>query len=749
MAPRSARAGRLELAGHAVVGAALFVLLAYYGRQVDGFYLDDWLYTHTAEYIGQHLPGALYGDIPFWTRGAQRLYPTVLSPLFANLDASTAATAGHLLSALLLASTVIPAALLARRIIASPLLRVLGVAAAVVLPFLTVGATLLTENLAMPLLAWTVYLIARAADQPTFLNQLAALALVAALTLTRLNLALTVVSLAVTVTVVEVGAAWALRGTTSPGHWLVGLLRRRAPLVAALLLAIAGAIWLVGSSTALFGTQYENSASSGQLQAILDSRELVQATLATYVRSLVVGTFVFPFVLALGAALAAARGAFGRRAALTAIAALSTFAVLLVTVSAITRQQVAEERYAFYFFVPVAIFAALGVERLRRIPAELAVASAVAIWALAKGAPRPGGLSFHFFDAPAGAFWGRVVEHRLRRIEAGWLGWLPGEPTGWILILITLVVLVALAIILRLSALPQRLAVLAVGGGLAFCVVAQALALQYDLKSLLFGVKEAPGGLAGAPGHAQDRVSWIDDGIPEGASAVELAPMVSPGAPFGGAETTQYWNRKIDAVLALRFTGAPVVAAAGFGLIESQVEDGLATWQGPDVDWLASNADDPRAQFAGRALTPARAPGSALTRLAKPIQGIWTTQGLEPDGYLPDGASATMTAARGAAGDGVRAVRLTIRGADGLPRAARWRIDGPGGRTRRGRIGEGAQRVVTLKVPSCAASRACAPASWRLTSTGEPGMVPLPVFGPAPPPRPVRVQVQAARLVRG
>lgn len=747
-APRGARAGRLELAGHACVAISLFCLLAYYGRQVDGFYLDDWLYTHTAEYIGQHLPGALYGDIPFWTRGAQRLYPIVLAPLFGGLDASAAATTGHLLNALLLASSVIPAALLARRLIESPLLRVLAVALAVVLPFLTVSATLLTENLAMPLLVWTVYVIARAADSPTILNQVAALVLVAALTLTRLNLAVAAVALVVTVVAAEIGAAWTARGTLTGGRWVTGLVRRRLPFVLALAVGVAGAIWLAGSGSTLFGTQYENSASSGQLQAILDSRDLVWTTLATYTRSLVVGTFVFPFVLALAAALAAARGAFGRPAALTAIAALSTFAVLLVAVSAITRQQVAEERYAFYFFVPVAIFAALGAEHLRRIPVELVVASAVAIWALDEGAPRPSGLSFHFFDAPAGAFWSRVVEHRLLRFETSWLGWLPGEPTGWVLIAVGLAALVTLALASRIGRLPRRLPVLLVAGGLACCVLAQGLALRYDLRSLLFGVSEARGGLAGEPGHAADRVDWVDDGLPGGASAVTLAPMSTPGSPFGGAEVTQYWNRRIDAVLALRFTPAPVVAAAGYGLVESQAVDGLASWEGPDHDWLASQADDPRAQFAGRTVAAQEAPGRVLTRLAKPIRGIWTTTGLEPDGYLPDQATAVMTVARGPAGDGVRRVALRLRGADGLPGAARWRIAGPARQVLQGRIASAQERTVTLDVPPCPRSRACRPVSWRLTSTGRPGMVALPAFGAPPPPRRVRVQILAARLVR-
>ena len=64
------------------------------------------------------------------------------------------------------------------------------------------------------------------------------------------------------------------------------------------------------------------------------------------------------------------------------------------------------------------------------MPFELAVASLITVWALKEGRARPAGVAYQFFDAPSGAFWTRVVEHRLRSLETHLPGFLPGDPTG-------------------------------------------------------------------------------------------------------------------------------------------------------------------------------------------------------------------------------------------------------------------------------------------------------------------------------
>ena len=72
-----------------------------------------------------------------------------------------------------------------------------------VVPWLMIGSHLLTENLAFPLYMWAVYAIVRCAQEPSLAWQAAALGVIAALTLCRLNLGFVVVALFAAVIVAE------------------------------------------------------------------------------------------------------------------------------------------------------------------------------------------------------------------------------------------------------------------------------------------------------------------------------------------------------------------------------------------------------------------------------------------------------------------------------------------------------------------------------------------------------------------
>ena len=82
----SARTG--ELIAYAVIWVALALFLWSRISAVDGFYLDEWIYIHGAEYIWAHLPSGLIGGIPGWDRGPQRLYSTMLAPFWGTLSTS-------------------------------------------------------------------------------------------------------------------------------------------------------------------------------------------------------------------------------------------------------------------------------------------------------------------------------------------------------------------------------------------------------------------------------------------------------------------------------------------------------------------------------------------------------------------------------------------------------------------------------------------------------------------------------------
>ena len=721
----------LEPVGYAAIAAALFAFLVHYFWQLQGFYLDEWLYTHASEYMWDHLPLGPVQEIPLWTRGPQRLYTVLLAPLWGPFGTQTAYPVSHLVNAVLLASAVAPAALLARRLIASPALRVLAVALSVGVPWLVIGVHLLTENLAFPLLLWSVYAIIRAAETPSLPTHAAALAAVAALALTRLNLAVMFGVLLLAVAVAE-WRRWREDRHAPRGRRLVALLSRNwLTLAVTLLAAVVGVVF---AAQGRFGS-YGWLVSWSRVEYLWDSREAVWTTALTYWRSLVTGSFVFPIAIGIAAATAGACGRLGERFRVPGLVALASLVGVVLVVAGATVFGSLEERYVFYVYSPLALFAVAGVEHIRRLRVELVVAGALVTYALAKGTPFAGTNSDQFFAGPAGAFWTRVVEHRLVRFDGDWLGWLPGDPNGWLPIALALAALVAIVAIPWPSGLRLDLLL---AGGLGLCLITQLAVLNYAFQRQLHGTPEAPGGLAGP----RDGRDWIDRALPNGAGAALVPSMLSPAA-FGQAEGDEFWNRSLDAVVALPIPGTPVPAPAGYRVIQASVNDGLIDLGEPGVRWLAVQTDDPRVQFPGRVVV--RSPTSTMLEIPSPTRAVWTSAGLETDGYVQKGQTVTMSLARDEAPD-VRTVVLRVRGPDAASRPTRWRILRAGRRQASGRVVAAQERSIVLRVPPCLSRGACEPVVWRLATSGPATGVALPAYGPPGTPRPVTLQIVAAQL---
>jgi hypothetical protein len=728
-----------EIAGYVVIGIGLAILLLLRVRHVDGFYLDEWLYTQAAEYMWANLPLGPIEQVPGWTRGAQRLYIWLLAPSWGPLAPSAAYTVSHVINVILLVSAVWPAALIARRVVDSAWLRVLAVALAVAVPWLVISANLLTENLAFPLFLWTCLAIIVAAERPRPATQLAALASVAALTLCRLNLAVMFGVLLIVVLGAELRRS--KLEPASRGRRLRAVLRRQWVIaVAAAVVIPAGlVVFLRGGSSLGY---YDAVTSDTILDAIWGPRaEDTGRSILTYVRSAATGSFIFPLLLGLGASLAGTRGRLGQSVFVPALTALATFVVVAVSVSVIVLEA-PQERYGFFLYPPVAILAVSGLAHIRRILPDLFAAGAFIALAMGVGLAFPGVNSGNFFLAPAGAFWSRVVDHRLRAFENDVLGWVPGAGEGWLLVALAMVVAVALPLLL-LRRDRDVAALLALGLGL--CVVAQVSVLGYDYGKLLYGTPEAPGGLALSSDRSRDRDDWIDNALPKGAEAALVPTVTTPAFPYGDAERQEFWNEKVAAVVALRFANAPVPAPPGVGVVEAEVgSDGLAVWRGPRSAWFAAQPHDPRVQFPGRRIATSATAPLALWQARGPGRAIWTGNGLEADGALLAGRSAILTLDRARA-SGVRSVKVLIRGPDDASGRVAWRLTPPSGRNvRSGRLDPGAQRTLTLVVPRCA--ERCGPVAWQLDARGTPAPQPEPHFGPPSEARPVLLHVLSARL---
>jgi hypothetical protein len=727
----------LELAGYGLVALGLAVLVWSQVRNVDGFFLDEWFYVHSSEYIWENLPGGLVETIPEWNRGPQRLYSTLLAFTWGPFSTSTAFTLSHLLNVGLLVSAVVPTALLARRVIDVPLYRVLAVALGVAVPWLSIGAHQLTENLAFPLFLWAVYATVRTAEDPSPARQVAALAAIAALALCRLNLGFLLAVFMVAVLAAEVRRRLAEREQPL-GEWLRRAARREAIVIAATVFALAFAVSGVVNLGAYGGVDLDTA-----LERLFgDAAAETRRTMLTYTGALVVGGFVFPFAIGLGVALAGTAGRAGPRLFIPSLVALASFGVVVVAVSVFTVGAALEERYVFYVYTPIAVLAVAGVEQAHRLRGWLAAGGALALWPLVAGYAPPATDAGHFFAAPAGAFWSRVVHHRLVGWEQDLFGWMFIGPTGWLLVAIGLA---AMLIVLGAVRDRPKLSAGLLYGGLAICAVAQSAALYYVMRQELYGTKEAPGGIALSDDRAADRETWLDGRLPDGEAAAMVPGVQSLDARWGGAERLSFWNKTLDATVRLSWNGNVTPVPPGYAVVETELgPDGLAQWS-PRPEWLAAYRDDPRVQFPGTLVARSSVSPYVLYRTAASDRAEWTSVGLGSDGAVLAHEPVTMTLDPDQGG-GARAVMLTLRSADGATQGVRWRLAREGRALTVGHLVPGQSRQVRLAVPACRSGAECPPVSWSLTASGPAVGLPVPGFGAPGPPRPVILKVVSARI---
>ena len=264
--PRWAWAGAM-----AVVVAVGTAYACHWALQVDNWRVmtDELLYVKLAQSTAEHLsPRPEFRGVELSNFGI--LYPTLLAPLEGLFDPGTAFRLGHFLGALLLASTAVPVYLLASYVTRS---RAAGLAAAIpmaVAPWVLYSLNLLTEVLAAPLFAWTVYAFVRAVAEPSVRRDAIAVVTVLALVGTRTQFIFMPVLLVGAVLVHELGTRLSGR---SPREWARQLGHgfrasvTRHWLLAGLVVVSVFALVLLTSAKTLVG----------DYAVVLDSSELLPA----------------------------------------------------------------------------------------------------------------------------------------------------------------------------------------------------------------------------------------------------------------------------------------------------------------------------------------------------------------------------------------------------------------------------------------------------------------------------------------
>jgi glycosyltransferase involved in cell wall biosynthesis len=148
----------------------------------------------------------------FLIRGAHAnygfVYPLLISPAYAIFSSVGEVYRWvRVIDALAMCSVVLPAYLLARRVLKPP--SALAVAAlAVVVPSMAYVGTVMTENVFYPIFVWLAYALVRALDRPTLRRQLVVLALCALAFVTRAQ----TVALVAAVLTAPLVLAWIERG---------------------------------------------------------------------------------------------------------------------------------------------------------------------------------------------------------------------------------------------------------------------------------------------------------------------------------------------------------------------------------------------------------------------------------------------------------------------------------------------------------------------------------------------------------
>jgi hypothetical protein len=583
------------------------------GLRVSGWALDETIIKQSALHYRHGLPGTLFHDLN--ARATSRLFSLLLMPVFAIWDGDTAVRIAHAISGVIFCTTSIPVYLLARRIVRSPWFAAAAGVLAISGPWVTLGTTIYTENLALPLFMWTVLAMVWALGRPGIRSELVVLAGIFLCTVTRVQLFALLPGWLITVWVVSAGRTEDRRAFARSA-W------RAAPITLVL--------FALGIVFAIF--RWETGHFHADVQRLLGAYSELQdrghLSADTFLAvAYEIQAMALPAFLAAVAAIAWCAGTL--RAPRTtqrwafAVTALCVTAVLWL-ISAYVQGGflggATEERYFFYVFplIWIAAFAAIE-EPAVTGPRLVAAAIPLILLFATLGQPRPLDPQSDFL-APATA----VVGNMFTRLDAHISG------------LSTRDALTVVAIFLAVVAIwvwrrfpPGRLA--------AFIVVPALLQLfitGYAIAARdggIPGVQGQTGGIiplnAWVDHHAgKDDVTWINN------QAWGIAPDAG-----GWQYATLFWNSRIRQWATDATSGVPTpvatIAALPARNIAFDTKSGYISGlehAGPFVSYI----DSPFFQISGQQI--ASGPGSRLNLVApsEPVHAIWRARPLFSDGSI-------------------------------------------------------------------------------------------------------------------
>jgi hypothetical protein len=557
-----------------------------------------------------------------------QLYPLLTAPVYQFFGMPTAFRVVHGLNAAIMASTAIPAYLLAREVVRSRWAAYLVAALTVAVPWMTMATMMLTEVAAYPAFAWAMLGIQRSLAEPSLRRDLIALGGIALAFAARTQFLLLAPLFLLVVVVHEVGYPLAVRRgepiRARFGEGIRSLLRnhRHLSIAGAVSVVLAGPLAAAGLLDQLLG-RYDTTIHKGPLLP----HGVLKAS-AQHLDFVAFGVGILPFVLAAAWGIGSLVRPSSRRN--HGYAVLLVFAVVALTLETASFNLrfaaggTLQDRYLFYI-VPLLFvgMAACFLDSRRRWLSVIVSGGAFA-WMATLANWEPYGLPF--FASPDYVFHSVLDGQSYHLAQV--LGLHDLSPT--VTVAVGAVVLSgASAAGIRKASRMQALTV-ASALVLTFCVVETA----YVLHKVVDAIR------ASSANTVLKGRDWIDESVPSGAhvgavvspinSTPEGLPIwIYPGTTSAAWQDTEFWNKTLDQ--AFLYRGFGEYAPFYTGKLSLDFATGKVRLS-DTVDYLAVSSSDVRMRLAGR--TVKREGGSFdLLKPALPYHAIWATRGLPPDGW--------------------------------------------------------------------------------------------------------------------
>jgi hypothetical protein len=597
-----------------IVGVA-FGITAIWVRSIHTFSImpDELGYVKQSLEIAR--TGLPLGPHDFYFNSWGQLLPAISAPVFGALSMVDAFYAAHTLYALLLASTAVPAYLLACELDLGRLAAHLVAALSVAVPWMALSGVVMTEDVAYPVFAWAMLAIVRALHTPSARRDVVAIAAIALAFFARTQFVVLGPILVVSVIGHDLGIGFAARGQASSGGALVAGLRQmrdrhRVLWVLSGVAAIAViAIAITGSAQSVLGNYVTPTHGAllptGTLTAGLEQLDGV-----------VLGTGVVPLTLTIAWVLATVIGPREPKRHAFAVLLVVTVPVLVVMLGSFQQNVLGgntTDRY-FFYIVPLLFVgtAAWVVDRRGSLTGLVLVGAGVAWMLMVTTLHYSTGFSI---TNPSYNF------HRVLIGKGAALGNALGisnlDPRIPITVATSAFVLLAVALRRWLS---TRLALLLTTLPLLTYGVLDA---DYAMRKL--SQQDAPI----SANHPQE-LTWIDRAVPAGADVgLVLAPSGSEINTYYTWWQPSFWNKTVQHAFAL--PGATTLAQGFASTLTPDLARGrLSGLDG--VNYLVKLTGD--ARFGLRAPLVTTSGDLAIYRVSAGAPLLYGTRGVNETGAL-------------------------------------------------------------------------------------------------------------------